>query len=123
MAKKKKSSNGFGSAISEDQDSVALAEPVPEQMDLPGVESASPMGKAAKKILSIRDEIDEVNEALDTKHANAKKALLELMESNGRDAIVVDGVTFRRVRTEAHEDIKIFKKKGRKEKEENAEND
>lgn len=89
-----------------------------EQDELPNMPPSSPIGKAARALLAIRDEIDETFERLEEKHDNAKKKLLELMAGDNRDAIVVDGVTFRHVHKDAYDEIRVLVKKGKKEKDE-----
>lgn len=89
-----------------------------EQEELPNMPAQSPIGKAARNLMAVRDEIEEVNEALDKKHAAAKKKLLDLMVAENKDAIVVDGITFRRVHKDASDEVRILQKKGRKAKDE-----
>jgi len=88
----------------------------PEDGMLPDMPAASPMGKAARKILGIRDEIENVNKDLDEKIKAAKKSLIELMRKDGKESIVVDGNLFTAIHKEASDEIRIKTKKTRKEK-------
>ena len=88
------------------------------QPDLPSISSSSPMGKAARQLMAVRDEIDETIESLDKRHNMAKEKLLDLMTQEGKDAIVVDGMTFRKVHKDASDEIRVLSKKRKKKKEE-----
>lgn len=93
----------------------------PSQEELPEVAAAaptSPIGKAARALLAIRDEIEDTNEVLEKKHAAAKKKLLELLTVEGKEAVTVDGTLFRHIHKDASEEIRILVKKNKKKKDE-----
>lgn len=79
-------------------------------------DTKSPLGKAARQLMAVRDEIEEVNEALEKKHQATSKKLLELMTEEGKEAIVVDGLTFRKVHKDASDEIRVLAKKSKKKK-------
>lgn len=72
---------------------------------------ASPIGKAARSFQKVCDEIAEVTTALDAKKKEAKAKLLDLMAGEGREAVVVDGITYRKVHKEASDDLRVYSKK------------
>jgi len=92
---------------------------VEEQLELENMPESSPIGKACKKILAIKDEIVNANEALQTKLKDAKTKLIEMMKDEGKKKIVVDGQIFTMRHKEAFDDIAIKPKK--KSKKQNSE--
>jgi hypothetical protein len=89
-----------------------------KQEELPNMPPESALGKAAKKLIAIRDKIATVNEELDKDHSEAKDELLTLMDKEKKEDIVVDGLTFRKVHKEASDEIRVLQKKSRKKDEE-----
>ena len=87
-----------------------------EQMELENMPPASPIGRAARALMAVRDEIAEMDEQMDKKHKAAKIKLLDLMTQEAKEAICVDGVTFRKVHVDASDEIRVIPKKVRKQK-------
>lgn len=85
-----------------------------DQLELPNMPPASPVGKAARALMAIRDEIDETTEALSLKEKSAKEKLLAALEELGKDAVIVDGVTFRKIHKDASDEIRVLVKKRKK---------
>ena len=85
-----------------------------DQPELPNMPPASPVGKAARALMAIRDEIDETIEALTIKEKNCKEKLLSALDELGKDAVIVDGTTFRKVHKDATDEIRVLVKKRKK---------
>ena len=85
-----------------------------EQMELPNMPPASPVGKAARALMAIRDEIDETNESLAIKEKNCKEKLLAALDELGKDAVIVAGTTFRKIHKDASDEIRVLVKKRKK---------
>ena len=95
------------------REAVLEAEAQPELPDMP---AASPMGRAARALLSIRDKIEQVNEDMEKAEKDAKLKLRDLMDEAGKEVIVVDGITFRKVHKSASDDIRVLSKKSKRRK-------
>lgn len=80
-----------------------------DQGELNGIPASSPLGKAAREYLAIKNETKEVIEAQREKLGKAHEALTIKMKEAGRDSITVDGYRYERQTIEAHDEIKIKK--------------
>jgi len=81
------------------------------------------IGKAARNIINIEDEIENDTKVLEEKLVVAKADFIKLMKDDGKESIVVDGKLFTVVHREAVDLVRIKDKKSKRAKKEDVEND
>lgn len=82
-----------------------------EQLDLPEMPPASPVGKAARAYMAACDALTGAVGKLKEKKGLAKQALISELAKISKTSVVVDGYTFTAVHIEEQDDIKIKKPK------------
>lgn len=110
MATKKKESR-FPSESQSEEDAELNGVAEEQQGELPEMPPSSPVGKAARAYLKVKDEMDAAIEDYKSKKGTAVAKLIEEMKKIEKDSITVDGFTFVHEHIEEQDKIKVKKPK------------